>query len=42
MEAVPPPSAWTPEWRHRMETLDLNSHLNYINRCQLNNRLLYC
>ena len=35
MEAVPPPADWTPEWRHRMQTLDMSSHLNYLNRYEL-------
>ena len=30
IESVPPPAQWTPEWRERFRSLDLNSHFNYL------------
>jgi len=31
LESVPPMAHWTPEWQQRLSTLDLPSHLNFIN-----------
>ena len=30
IDAVPPPSHWTPEWWIRMHGLDLSAHLHYL------------
>ena len=30
IEAVPPPSQWSPGWKMRMQNLDVQTHLSYL------------